>query len=74
MKNLKFKTISKYLLYLIVCVGILSCTDHDKYDKLILTDIKTGRVYRLEHNVGDTYFIDEQVIKIMGKDTITVFE
>ena len=48
--------------------------DGDKYDGLILTDTKTNKVYLLKHNIGDTYFVDEKVLQINGKDTTEVFK
>ena len=48
--------------------------DHDKYDGLIITDKETGKTYRLRHNTGDAYYIDEKIIKINGRDTSIVFE
>jgi hypothetical protein len=48
--------------------------DGDKYDKLILTDEKTGKKYLLKHHNGDSYFIDELVIQISGKDTILMYK
>ena len=75
MKNFRIKNGIKYFLYTLLCVVTLSsCTDGKKYDGLILTDNETGRIYLLKHNVGDTYMIDEKVVKIMGKDTTQVFE
>jgi hypothetical protein len=53
---------------------LLQQSDGNKYDKLILTDTITNKVYLLKHNIRDTYFIDEQVIKISGNDTTCVFE
>ena len=50
------------------------CADYDKYDGLIVTDKETGKMYRLEHYGGDTYFVDEKIIKISGRDTSIVFE
>jgi len=73
MKN--FRTKLSYALYTLLCVVLLSsCENEVEYDGLILTDTKTGRVYLLKHNVGDTYFVDERVVKIIGKDTTEVFE
>ena len=60
-------------LLLVLLVLFSSCEDSDKFDGLILTDENTGKKYLLKHNGGDTYFIDEQVIQISGKDTIVVF-
>jgi len=48
--------------------------DHDKYDGLIIMDKGTGKTYRLRHNTGDSYYIDEKIIKINGRDTSIVFE
>jgi hypothetical protein len=70
----RFQKITKGVLYALLCVVILSGCDGSKYDGLILTDTATGREYLLKHNILDTYFIDEKVVKIMGNDTTRVFE
>jgi hypothetical protein len=51
-----------------------SCHDGKKYDGLILVDTTTNKKYVLKHNAGDTYFIDEVVIQIDGKDTTYVLK
>lgn len=71
MKNFKIK----YFIYMLIAlIALSSCTNYDNYDGLILTDNETGRVYLLKHHIGDTYMIDEKVIKIIGRDTTEVFE
>ena len=59
---------------MLAVVLFTGCSDGSKYDKLILTDQNTGKQYLIKHNIGDTYMIDEKVVKIRGKDTISVFE
>ena len=71
------KYLRKKLSYvLLLCLVIFSSCEGNEaeYDGLILTDIKTGRVYLLKHNMSDTYFVDERVIRIIGQDTTEVFE
>jgi hypothetical protein len=75
MKKLNFTTKTAIALYAMLAVVLFTgCSDGSKYDKLILTDPNTGKQYLVKHNVGDTYMIDEKVVKISGKDTISVFE
>ena len=75
MKKLNFTTKTTIALYaMLVVVLFTGCSDGSKYDKLILTDQNTGKQYLIKHNIGDTYMIDEKVVKISGKDTISVFE
>lgn len=58
MKTLKFR--KRNLLYILLCAVLLgSCAYRDKYDRLELTDEKTGKRYLLRHNLGDTYHITE---------------
>ena len=75
MKKLNFTTKTTIALYAMLAVVLFTgCSDWSKYDKLILTDQNTGKQYLIKHNIGDTYMIDEKVVKISGKDTISVFE
>ena len=75
MTKLNFTTKTAIALYAMLAVVLFTgCSDVSKYDKLILTDPNTGKQYLMKHNVGDTYMIDEKVVKISGKDTISVFE
>ncbi len=75
MKKLNFTTKTTIALYAMLAVVLFTgCSDGIKYDKLILTDQNTGKQYLIKHNIGDTYMIDEKVVKISGKDTISVFE
>lgn len=75
MKKLNFTTKTTIALYAMLAVVLFTrCSDGSKYDKLILTDQNTGKQYLIKHNIGDTYMIDEKVVKISGKDTISVFE
>jgi hypothetical protein len=74
---LKFNFIKRFniILYVILFLHIFTgCSNGSKYDKLILIDQNTNKKYLIKHNIGDTYFIDEEIIKISGKDTIVVFE
>lgn len=59
---------------LLLCTVLSSCNNETQYDGLVLTDENTGKKYLLKHNVGDTYFIDEQTQQILGKDTTVVFK
>lgn len=59
---------------LLLCAVLSSCNNETQYDGLVLTDTITGKKYLLKHNVGDTYFIYEQVQQISGKDTTVVFK
>ena len=72
MKNLS------YAIYIVLAVVLItSCVNNsedDKYNGLILTDLTSDRVYILKHNYNDTYFVDEQIIKIIENDTLVVFE
>ena len=61
-----------FILFVFLFSGCRS--DYDKYDGLIVTDNETDKTYRLEHIVGDNYFIHEKIIKINGRDTSIVFE
>ena len=72
-KKLNTKTLSKYFLYTLLCTAVVSCVKGSKYDGLILTDNKTGRQYLLKYNIGDTYMIDEKIIKVIDNDTTFVF-
>lgn len=59
----------------LVAMLFVSCgADNDKYNGMILTDENTGKRYLLKHHMIDAYFIDEEVEKIIGNDTIRVFE
>jgi len=65
----------KYFLYALCVVILTGCVnDNKKYDGLVLTDNKTGGVYLLRHNIGDTYMIYEKVTTIINKDTTEVFK
>lgn len=71
------KKIKNALYILLAFVILQSCSEgHDgsKYDGLILTDPLTQKVYILNHNMNDGYFINEQFVKISGTDTTYVFE
>lgn len=74
MKNKKYLVIEKVLYTILAVVLLTGCRYGDKYDKLILTDLNTGKQYFMKHNFCDTYMINEKVIKISGKDTISVLE
>lgn len=77
MEYLKSISTKAIICYLLLCGVLLQgCGDDgSKYDGLILTDTKTGRQYLLKYTgPGDTYFIDEKVIKIIGKDTTEVWD
>lgn len=63
-----------FFILLVMCCLFSSCKNETQYDGLVLTDEGTGKKYLLKHNVGDNYFIDEQVIQISGKDTTLVFK
>jgi hypothetical protein len=63
-----------FFILLVMCCLFSSCNNEVQYDGLVLTDENTGKKYLLKHNVGDTYFIDEQVLQISGKDTTMVFK
>lgn len=69
----KMKKIKLFIVILVIAI-FTGCSYGNKYDKLILTDQNTGKQYLLRYNIGDTYFISEKVIKIIGNDTICVFE
>lgn len=69
---MKNKTI-KSILLLFTLVVIFSACSSNKYDGLILTDENTGKKYFLKHNIGDNYFIKEQILYVSGKDTTLVF-
>ena len=69
---MKNKTIKSILLLFVIVILFSACSTN-KYDGLILTDENTGKKYLLKHNLGDTYFIDEQILYISGKDTTLVF-
>jgi hypothetical protein len=75
MKKLNFTTKTAIALYAMLAVVLFTgCSYGSKYDKLILTDQNTGKQYLIKHNIGDTYMIDEKVVKISGKDTVIMFE
>ena len=63
-----------FFILLVMCCLFSSCNNEVHYHGLVLTDENTGKKYLLKHNVGDTYFIDEQVLQISGKDTTMVFK
>jgi hypothetical protein len=79
MKNFKNNNKMKNKLVIVLCIllGISlfsSCkVPETQYDGLILTDENTGKKYLLKHNYADTYFIDEAVMIISGKDTTYAF-
>jgi hypothetical protein len=64
----------KILITLLVMLCLFTSCDSSKYDGLILTDKNTGKMYLLEHRMGDTYFIKEQILQISGSDTTYVFK
>jgi hypothetical protein len=68
----------KYMLKIIMLITILlvlvGCSDGSRFDRLILTDMKTGKKYLMKHNAGDAYFIDEGKIEVNGTDTTIIFE
>jgi len=68
------RTMLNVMILSLLVAFISGCSDGSKYDKLILTDNNTGKQYLMKHNMGDTYYIDEKVTKISGKDTIDTFE
>lgn len=57
-----------------LCAVFLSSCNGDKSENgLIVVDPNTGKQYLLKHNVGDTYFVYEREMKIVGKDTTWTF-
>lgn len=74
MKKLIFRTRLSHIAYLLLVAVLFSCNNETQYDGLILTDLKTKRKYLLKYNAGDSYFIDEEVKQIFGKDTTIVFK
>lgn len=64
---------TKVLYIVLFMVSLSSCNMLlGKYDNLILLDENTGKRYELNHNIGDSYFVDELYITISGKDTTLV--
>lgn len=65
----------KIVMLLTVLLLLVGCgRDGDKFDRLILTDVKTGKKYLMKHNFIDSYFIDEGKIEVNGTDTTIIFE
>lgn len=64
----------KIAMLLTVLSLLVACSDGDKFNRLILTDMKTGKKYLMKHNFGDAYFIDEGKIEVNGTDTTIIFE
>ena len=65
-----------FLIFFVLIISLYSCSDvNDKHkDQLIVTDTETGIRYKLVLNVGDNFRVLEETIKIVGPDTVTVFE
>ena len=56
----KATKIATVLAVISICLLCGGCSDGDAYDGLMLRD-EAGKTYILEHNLFDTYFIDEIV-------------
>lgn len=56
----------KFILLIVIGISLIGCGGtYDKYDGLLVRD-KDGNIYKLNHNIGDTYYIttfDNSVIK-----------
>lgn len=60
----------RYSLYVVLaCVFFTGCKTGDKYDDKIVKD-SDGNYYHLEHNIGDTYFLNP--IKRTDIDSLNV--
>lgn len=62
------------VIFIMFTITSLCSCESDKHDGLILTDENTGKKYLLEHRLGDSYFIKEQILQISGGDTTYVFK
>lgn len=68
----------KILLIGFMCIWLMGCSENksgfweysDKYDGKVVMDAE-GNIYKLKHNIGDTYFIRiievEEIKKIIVK-------
>ena len=70
-RNMKLQLNNKlrYSLYVVLaCVFITGCKTRGEYDDKIVKDAE-GNYYHLEHNIGDSYFINP--IKRADIDSLT---
>lgn len=71
MKSVKKRQPANLIAITLLLFFYCSCKKHED---LILIDENTGKKYKVEYLLGQTYYVHEAVEYISGKDTVLIFK